>query len=377
MMPAVAPVLLRIVRESARVRRDRRGHSTLPRDIGDVDAAALSRLLDRDVRAVEAVGRNSGTTTRARLRVTSDDGTLPATLFMKIAPTETRTRLFVNLMGLGRQEVAFYRDLRGDVPVETPKVYAARYDTVLARFALVLEDLEARGCRFGDITRPVGADEAAAVVAALARLHAAFWNSPRFATDLAWIRGQQDDPNAALVARLIKRSVAQVERSHGDRMTGAVRAGSRQVVACRTELDARLGRGPRTLQHGDTHVGNMAFDGATPVFFDWQVVRRGPGLRDVAYFIVTSLAVEARRNLEKDLLREYQRELHAGGIDSTFEDLWYRYRLHAVDPWIASVVTVAAGGLQAAHIADVGLERSLAAVQDLDTFAEVREFLDH
>ena len=374
-MPAVAPVLLRIARETARVRRDKRGHSTLPRDIGDVDAAALSRLLEADVGEVYLEGRNSGTTTRARLRVTSDDETVPPTLFMKIAPTETRTRLFVNLMGLGRQEVAFYRDLPSEVPVETPQVYAARYDPVLARFALVLEDLESRGCRFGDITKPVGADEAAAVVTALAHLHAKFWDSPRLGADLAWIKAQHEDPNAGLVARLIKRSMAQLDRSHGDKVPERVRTAGRRVIDRRAQLDAALARGPLTLLHGDTHVGNMAFDDTTPVFFDWQVLRKGPGFRDIAYFMVTSLAVEARRGLEKDLLREYQRELRAGGVDVSFEDVWQRYRLHAVDPWIASVVTVAAGGLQAAHIADVGLERSLAAVDDLGTFAAIDAFL--
>ena len=374
-MPAVAPVILRVLRESARVRRDRRGHSPLPRDIADVDAATLSRLVEADVRAVEVEARNSGTTTRARLRVTSDDDRLPPTLFMKVAPTETKTRLFVNLMGLGRLEVAFYRDLRASVPVATPEVFAARYDPGLARFALVLEDLEGRGCRFGDITKPCTSDHAAAVVSALARLHAAFWDSPRFGGDLGWVPSQHRDPNGALVARLVKRSVAQVERSHADRIPERVRTGGREVLARRPALDAALARRPLTLLHGDTHIGNMAFDGPSPVFFDWQVVRRGPGLRDVTYFMVTSLPVEDRRRLEEDLLREYQRELKAGGVDLDFDDVWRRYRLHAVDPWIASVVTVAAGGLQAAHIADVGLERSVAAVQDLDTFAAVSEFL--
>lgn len=328
------------------------------------------------MRSVDVVDRNSGTTTRARLRVTSEDNALPPTLFMKVAPTETRTRLFVNLMGLGRQEVAFYRDLRAEVPVETPQVYAARYDPVLARFALVLEDLESRGCRFGDITKPLGTDEAAAVVTALARLHAMYWDNPRLGTDLAWIKAQHEDPNAGLVARLIKRSMAQVDRSHVAKVPDDVRTKGRRVIARRAQLDAALARGPLTLLHGDTHVGNMAFDGTTPVFFDWQVLRKGPGLRDVSYFMVTSLPVDLRRQLEQDLLREYQRELKARGVDVSFDHVWQRYRLHAVDPWIASVVTVAAGGLQAAHIADVGLQRSLAAVDDLDTFAAVDAFLD-
>jgi hypothetical protein len=279
-------------------------------------------------------------------------------------------------MGLGRQEVAFYRDVRAGVPVAAPRCYAARFDPTSARFALVLEDLEARGCRFGDITKPCSAEDADAVVTALARMHAGFWESPRFGRDLAWVHSQPDDPNAGLVARLIKRSIKHVEQAHADLMPEDVRRQGRAVIERRPDLDARLGRGPLTLLHGDTHVGNMAFDGAEPVFFDWQVLRRGPGMRDVAYFMVTSLPVETRRAHEEQLVRSYVGALKAGGVDLSFDDAWHRYRLHAVDPWIASVVTVAAGGLQAAHIATLGLERSLAALADLDTFAAVTTFLD-
>ena len=371
----MAPVLLRILRETARIRRDRTGRSDLPRDLSEVDARWLAHVLGADVRTVEFVGENSGTTTRARLRVTGGNGALPPTLFLKLAPTERRTRLFVNLMGLGRQEVAFYRQVQPTVPVAAPRCHAAVFDPSLGRFALVLEDLEARGCRFGDITKPCSADDAHGVVTALARMHAAFWDSPRFTSDLAWVHSQPDDPNAGLVARLIKRSLKQVDEAHADLVPADVRRQGRAVVERRPVLDARLGRGPLTLLHGDTHVGNMAFDSAGPVFFDWQVLRKGPGLRDVAYFMVTSLPVETRRQYEQDLLRAYLDGLGAGGVDLSFDDAWLRYRLHAVDPWIASVVTVAAGGLQAAHIARLGLERSLAALHDLDTFAAVDAFL--
>jgi hypothetical protein len=372
----MAPTLLRVLRETARIRRDRRGESDLPRDLGDVTAIRLASLLGADVQAVEVIGRNSGTTTRARLRVTGDNRLVPPTLFLKLAPSEKKTRLFVNLMGLGRQEVAFYRDVRPTVPVAAPRCYAARFEAALGRFVLVLEDLEARGCRFGDITKPCSPDDAHAVVTALARMHAAFWESPRFAGDLRWVHSQAEDPNAGLVARLIKRSLIQVDRDHGDIVPDDVRREGRSMAERRPELDARLGRGPLTLLHGDTHIGNMAFDGAEPLFFDWQVLRRGPGMRDIAYFMVTSLPVETRRANEEHLVRSYVRALVAGGVELGFDDAWQRYRLHAIDPWIASVVTVAAGGLQAADIARLGLERSVAALQDLETFAAAKTLLD-
>src|SRR3954469_1145287 len=131
----------------ARIRRDGRATSDLPRDLSEVDATRLGRLVGADIRTLEIAGSNSGTTTRARIRVTGADDRLPPSLFLKVAPTERRTRLFVNLMGLGRQEVAFYREVRASVPVAAPRAYAARFDPTLARFSLVLADLEERGWR--------------------------------------------------------------------------------------------------------------------------------------------------------------------------------------------------------------------------------------
>jgi len=373
----VAPTLVRVAAEVIRTVRDAhsRARSDLPRHLDSVDAAWLARFTDRRITAVEVLGRDSGTTTRARVKLTGDDR-VPATVFVKLAPTERRTRIFVNLMGLGRQEVAFYNRVRASVPVTTPRPLGARYDPRLARFALVLEDLGARGYTFGDITDPCTPDQAHSVVTELARLHAEFWESPRLRGDLAWVHTQPRDPNAALVARLIRRSVRQVDERFAHLVPENVRRDSRVVVERRAELDVRLWLAPNTLLHGDTHLGNMAFAGNDPVFFDWQVMRQGPGMRDVAYFLITSLAAEVRDAHQRDLVRAYLDGLRAGGVEVPFEEAWYRYRLHAVDPWIASVVTVAAGGLQPAAVATLGLERSVEAVQDLETFQAVRGLLD-
>ena len=50
-------------------------------------------------------------------------------------------------------------------------------------------------------------------------------------------------------------------------------------------------------------------------------------MRDVSYFLGTSLTVENRRAAEQDLLRCYYEELQAGGVtDLSWEDCWEGYR---------------------------------------------------
>ncbi len=55
--------------------------------------------------------------------------------------------------------------------------------------------------------------------------------------------------------------------------------------------------GPRTLVHGDPHIGNLFVDvrdGDRTGFLDWAFLGRSPGLRDVAYVICNSIPGHVR-----------------------------------------------------------------------------------
>lgn len=65
---------------------------------------------------------------------------------MKLAPFDERQREFVTAAGMGVAEARFYRDLAQEVPVRVPRPYLAQTDG--DRYVMVLEDLEAVGCRF-------------------------------------------------------------------------------------------------------------------------------------------------------------------------------------------------------------------------------------
>lgn len=144
-------------------------------------------------------------------------------------------------------------------------------------------------------------------------------------------------------------------------------------------VDTFWGRLPGTLTHGDTHLGNIFFnpDGSAG-FFDWQVATRGPAIRDVAYFLVSSLSPEVARSHERGLLDEYRHRLvECGGPDLDGRTLWDMYRAAATHFYVGAVVTAAFGDrLQAGDIARVGVQRAVAAVTSLDSFGVLRRFLD-
>ena len=160
----------------------------IPVDVDDVTPEWLSEVLGLDVVATEVLDRHSGTTGRARLALTygsGGDGECPPSLFVKLPPFNEKQRHFVALAGLGTAEARFYRDIAADVPMRVPGVLHAALDDD-GGYVMLLEDLEASGCRF---PRPDDDDVVAVVdsiIEELAHLHAQYWEHPALDTQLSW-----------------------------------------------------------------------------------------------------------------------------------------------------------------------------------------------
>jgi hypothetical protein len=155
-------------------------------------------------------------------------------------------------------------------------------------------------------------------------------------------------------------------------VTPAVRA---VAEALDTHADAyyrEFESGPLTLLHGDSHLGNtFAWADGRSGLLDWQVVWRGPGLREVSYWMTTGLEPEMRRAAERDLIERYLEGLRARGVKDVpaFGTAFDRYRLFAAEAWDATAMTINWPGLQAQQNADAAFRRACAAVEDLDTAA--------
>ncbi|HVM39279.1 MAG TPA: phosphotransferase [Acidimicrobiia bacterium] len=355
------------------------GATSLPSDLDAITPAWLTAVLQErcpgvDVHSVELLDAHSGTTGRARIRVTAS-GTpgLPETLFVKLPPFDAGQRAFVDFTGIGVVEARFYAALGDDLPVRAPRVWFAAADEA-GGYVMVLEDLLGTGCRF---PAPADADVdevAASTVEEMARLHARFWESSRFDTvgggDLAWMPtragfgGLGDSPEAAAAAgEFVRRAV---EPFRGTQ-SAAFNAVADLYVAHTEEVLARWDEGERTLIHGDAHMNNLFVDGRRTGFFDWAMLSRSPGVRDVSYFCCYSLPRDVRRSVEDDLLRAYLDALAAEGVSLDTDDAWRQYRLFSVYAWVSATTTAAEGGRwQPEAYAVEGMERAASAVEDLD-----------
>lgn len=324
---------------------------------------------------MRVLDRHAGTTGRVRVALGYAGNVRgPASVFVKLPPFDTEQRAIVELTGMGRREARFYAELAESLPVRLPQPHHAAFDAAGSRFVMVLEDLEASGCRFP------GADDADAdararrVVEGHARIHAALWESPRFETDLAWVeRPMRHELGAMLVARSLELFAAE--------MPPAFREVGRLYVDHMNAICDLWEEGERTLIHGDSHLGNLFEDpsGAEPEigFLDWAVASRGPGMRDVAYYLSNSMPVPLRRARERDLLARYRAGLLSAGVEAPApEALWRRYRLHVAYSWVAAATTSAMGDKwQPKAVGMASMARATAAVADLGTVELLREAL--
>jgi hypothetical protein len=348
-----------------------------PTRVGEIGAEWLEQALQTTcpgarLTEVRVLDHHSGTTSRARLALEyadpGDGPKPPESVFLKLTPAGLAQRLFLDVTGIGRNELRFYRDVRPDLPVRAPEVHGLQSAGGGRRFVILLEDLGASSARLATIRDRVTPDDARAVMRALADLHAGFWESPRFEADLDWVpsyeRRRADLPWERFVTG---KMIGIALRRFAGEFSGEFR---RIAATCRNERDLleRLWSvGDRTFVHGDCHQGNLFYEAGGVGFLDWQVCARAPGMRDVSYFLCNSFPTDLRREHERSLIALYLDALAGLGIDAPdFEQAWRQHRLFALYAWIATAFTVAAGGgLQSEEIGMEGLRRATAAAEDL------------
>jgi hypothetical protein len=304
----------------------------------------------------------------ARLRVSYDGGTGPATIIAKLPTTNPGNREIGNLFQFYEREIRFYDDLAAKLPLRVPSCYYRVMDVAGDEYLMLMEDLSV--ATPGD--EVAGCIVAAAEIAltALARHHAAWWEHPML-DSLDWMPFVN-----APVHQSAQMSYQQAWGPYcqvfGEMLTPYVRdAGERmqdKVIALLNHFEP----GPRTIIHGDYRLDNLFFnhpDGSPIAAIDWQISSRGRGIFDVAYFIVSSLEPDVRRAHEERLVRLwYDIVVDAGAKGYTFEEAWLDYRTAVLYCNVYTVIGV--GSMDAANERGLALQtawvrRRSAAIEDL------------
>jgi hypothetical protein len=359
----------------------------IPTDVEDITPEWLTLILGfqrREVRvaSVEIIDSHSGTTGRVKLRLSYEGERfdLPDTVFCKLAPFDPRQREFLRHIGIGAMEARFYERLAPEVTfLRVPRPWYAGVSEG-GDFVMVLEDLDASGCQYPRPSDPDIEERAAATVSEMARLHASFWGSHRFADDLAWIPeragfggGGGKDSKAANASGMFIRSAIE---DFGERMPPIFRTIGRLYSERAGDILDLWDEGERTLIHGDPHSGNLFTDRGRTGFFDWAMFSHSPGMRDVAYYCCNSVPNGVRRRIQNDVLDLYRRELDHHGVELSAQQAERQLRLFAVYSWVSATSTAAVGNRwQPSDRALGAMERTTAAVADLDSVGLLNEVL--
>jgi hypothetical protein len=321
----------------------------LPGSIEEVDAEFLSAALSTyapgtEVRAFEIVDVIHGLTTILRLKLDLNEAGRKAGLgptIMLKAGFEPHSQQFASSYAM---EITAHRDVWPGLGLRTPIYYFADADLERKRTVILMEDLKARGVTFCSNKQPQKYHQVARRLTALAEAHAKTWNS-------ADIRpgGKYDGivlQNGAAI--LLKKHTnfgsftpdgwrAWIEQPRG--ATSSARFldldWARDATAYMARISPEISN---AIIHGDCHLGNLYIDvDGEPGFYD-SLPRREPPFFEVAYVINCSMDVLDRREADHMLVRHYAEEARRLGVDTSYEECLYYYKIFLMMGWMYFIV---------------------------------------
>jgi hypothetical protein len=212
----------------------------------------------------------------------------------------------------------------------------------------------------------------------LAGLHGPTWCDAELA-ERTWLGG--GDAAAAITPDFIAPVIRAAVDSFAERFASELDPAEAELLEASGELLPvwMFERGERfAVVHGDYRLDNLLFPDAGPAgvaVVDWQTAAIGPPVRDLAYFVETSVTVEDRRARERDLVATYHRALADHGVTGyDLDTCWDDY----VDGLLHGPLIILLGRLTAT-VTDRGDEmfrvmwqRSTVAIDDHGTLDRVR-----
>lgn len=297
-----------------------------------------------------------------RLRLSYEGGSadVPASVILKTGLPERASARWNG----GQSEVAFYTQIAVAMPQRlVPRCFEAVWDEDARDWHLLLEDLTDSHLVLSHWPMPPTRPQSEEILAARARVHAAWWDDPRLGTTIGTWLGPHD-PQIQQFAEEFERFADRV----GDRLPAERRFVYERLIEEGHRLNARYhAHRNMTLLHGDAHVWNVFLprNGGSDVrLFDWDGWRIGVGTHDLAYMMALHWFPDHRRRHECALLDRYHDELLVHGVTG-----YDRRALHD-DYRLSALWQIATPVWQAANNIPSGiwwhhLERIFLAIDDL------------
>ncbi|KAI2627329.1 kinase-like domain-containing protein [Hypomontagnella submonticulosa] len=345
----------------------------LPTTAQQITAEWCTKILGRRVKTATIAKEIHATASKILVDLTYEEDVdaadVPTQLCVKGGFNAALMAAYPSLMWTYRREAEIYFYVAPIVKMNLPKVWYCGTDTVAGQGLVVMSNLIAEGCSFGQPLEPWPVERVRAGVEQLAALHAETWGASveRF----PWLEGDKamgGNPLQGMIVSLVSPAAWEVrfEKSAPPPLPAAMANRERMERAFKT-MWATENPKFRCVVHGDAHIGNTFIrpDGR-PGFIDWQGAHAGVSLQDLAYYITGVMDIEVRRKHEVDLVKHYLEALSGnGGPKFELEDVWDDYRKHTLHGLAWSLT---APGMQPDENVFIMTERHAAAVADHKTF---------
>jgi hypothetical protein len=247
----------------------------LRRQLGD-SSLVITDLVETSLKSVHpSVGRIRG----VKVFYYSACGKESIRLVVKEPHTSTRT----GTAGAGRREAAFYTTLAGQVPLHSPRLWAADKAGRWLALELLVPLREAEDWRKEDYL--LAADK-------LVQLHDRFWGLNEDLLAYPWLSRQLTGEKQIYIkaaSNSIRRMMKSQAPSRLSRDKGLA-ADLDRLVANGEKIASKLLEKPATFLHGDYWPGNLCLTGeGSLAAFDWQHTGVGSGVLDLVSLVQNSL----------------------------------------------------------------------------------------
>ena len=326
--------------------------------VGWLNEVLTEQLHDNEITALSqsVLGEGEGFVgdiIRLELTYAHPNPSLPQSIVAKMP--KLANRAMGELLGAYERENMFYMTLGQALPVRSPKMYYGEFDRDAGsekqeeilrqankipkflqgltnrlawfisarknrRYILLIEDIG--GIEAHDQLAGVDRDAFTQILIDVAKLHADFWQDPRLQGQF-WLLPM--DIDIEMRHQMALRARGAYESLFPGVISDGMGVYLDQVATEGVSLSHQLCAGPMTLMHGDLRLDNLFFTGTETLFIDWQLVRRGPPMYDIAYLLSCGVPDDMPA---QPLLEAYHAALVDAGVkDYSLEAATKDYRL--------------------------------------------------
>lgn len=322
--------------------------------IQDVTDEWLTMALGAEVKGAkveksEVTGGHEGMTSRHKWKLTwnkeGQSAKLPTAIFFKTTPENALLREMLSVLHMAEREVNIFNILGEQLKDLIPICYYAK-SYPGGRHIIILEDLEDRNITPHWMGDTLTVSHARSMAIAFAKLHARFWNSDRFETDLVFLRPRTRRWGERWQDVYFKENrkmflESDVGKALSPYVKDLIRSWDENYMTIGTYWDNK----PPTVVHGDSHLGNtLQYADGTGGMYDWQCCFRGYGYRDLSFFMLSGFTVTDCKAHERELFDLYTDMLESNGVKVDRDEAWKDYCLLAMECFDATMSSLTRGG---------------------------------